>query len=368
MASLVPVQSSPLGANSGTEHQNCNEFSEFSLPDSFFNEPDLAHDSDLDLPIALRKGKRNTYPISQFVSYSNLSKGHNTFLTTLDNFFVPKNIQEALEDPNWKLAVMEEMRALEKNRTWEVVDQPKDKKVVGCKWVFTVKYKADGSVERYKARLVAKGFTQTHGVDYLETFAPVAKMNSIRILFSLAVTYDWPLQQLDIKNAFLNGILDEEVYMRLPPGFEVGPHKVCKLHRSLYGLKQSPRAWFERFGKTVKGFGFKQGQADHTLFYKKSSLGKVVILIVYVDDIIITGDDRDGIEDLKRKLALSFEIKDLGQVKYFLGMEIARSREGLFVNQRKYILDLLKETGMLGCRPAETPIDPNVKLRKVGED
>lgn len=172
--------------------------------------------------------------------------------------FVPRNVQEALNDLNWKLAVMEEMNALRRSGTWEIVDPPRGKKIVGCKWVFTIKCNADGSVERYKARLVAKGFTQTYGIDYQETFAPVAKINSIRILLSLAVNSDWPLHQLDVKNAFLIGDLKEEVFMSLPPGFEkrLGSDKVCRLKKSLYGLKQSPRAWFERFGKAVISYGF----------------------------------------------------------------------------------------------------------------
>ena len=238
---------------------------------------------------------------------------------------MPRNIQEAFDDPNWRLAVFDEMNALRKTGTWEIVDLPKDKKIVGCKWVFTVKCRADGSIDRYKARLVAKGFTQTYGIDYEETFAPVAKINSIRVLLSLAVNLNWPLQQLDVKNAFLNGDLDEEVFMSLPPGFEnkLGKGKVCRLRKSLYGLKQSPRAWFERFGKAVKKFGYCQSQADHTLFYKHLIQGKIAILIVYVDDIILTGSDSIELGELKKRLADEFEIKDLGNLKYFLGMEFA---------------------------------------------
>ena len=184
------------------------------------------------------------------------------------------------------------MRALEKNETWDEVDLPRGKTTVGCKWVFTVKYNSNGSLERYKARFVAKGFTQTYGIDYSETFSPVAKLNTVRVLLSIAVNLDWPLHQLDVKNAFLNGELAEEAYMDAPPGFsERFGSSVCRLKRSLYGLKRSPRGWFERFAKFVKGQGFTQGQADHTLFMKISSEGKIVVLIVYVDDIILTGDD-----------------------------------------------------------------------------
>ncbi|KAL5777605.1 hypothetical protein ACOSP7_010531 [Xanthoceras sorbifolium] len=328
--------------------------------------------SDLDIPIALRKGSRECtknprYPMAKYLSYEKLSHHHRAFSSKISHLIVPRSVQEALNDPHWKLAVMEEMNALRRSGTWEIVDLPKEKKTVGCKWVFTVKCRADGSIERYKARLVAKGFTQTYGIDYQETFAPVAKINSVRVLLSLAVNFNWPLHQLDVKNAFLNGDLEEEVFMSLPPGFEerLGPDKVCKLRKSLYGLKQSPRAWFERFGNVVKTCGYSQSQADHTMFYKHSKEGKIAILIVYVDDIVLTGDDTEELEKLKRKLAAAFEIKDLGPLKYFLGMEFARSKEGIFVNQRKYVLDLLGETGLLGCKPADTPIEPNLKLQTV---
>ena len=163
---------------------------------------------------------------------------------------------------------------------------------MGCKWVFTIKQNTDRSIETYKARLVAKGFTQTLGIDYQETFVPVAKMNSIKVLLSLAACFNWPLHQLDFKNAFLNGVLEEELFIRLPPEFENGRNKVCKLKNALYSLKQSPRAWFNRFGKIVKTYGYMQSQADHILFYKKSLTEKVSILIVYVDDIIVTGNDQ----------------------------------------------------------------------------
>lgn len=263
---------------------------------------------------------------------------------------IPKNVQEALTIPEWRKAIEEEMRALERNQTWEVTDLPKGKKTVGCKWVFTIKYNSNRTLEWYKARLVAKGFTQTCGIDYLETFAPVAKLNTVRVLLSMEVNLNWPLQQLDVKNAFLNGDLEEEVYMDSPPRFEEKfQSRICKLKKSLYGLKQSPRAWFEKFIKSVKGQGYAQAQSDHSMFFKHSKDGKIAVLIVYVDDIILTGDKLIEMERLKKSLASNFEIKDLGTLLYFLGMEVARSRKGLVVSQRKYVLDLLKETGMSGC-------------------
>ncbi|KAL0542592.1 hypothetical protein IC582_017662 [Cucumis melo] len=323
------------------------------------------YDPSLDIPIALRKGTRSCtkHPICNYVSYDNLSPQFRAFTANLDSTIIPKNIYTALECPEWKNAVMEEMKALEKNRTWEICALPKGHKTVGCKWVFSLKYKADGTLDRHKARLVAKGFTQTYGIDYSETFSPVAKLNTVRVLLSVAVNKDWPLYQLDVKNAFLNGDLVEEVYMSPPPGFEAQfGQEVCKLQKSLYGLKQSPRAWFDRFTTFVKSQGYSQGHSDHTLFTKASKTGKIAILIVYVDDIVLTGDDQTEISQLKQRMGDEFEIKDLGNLKYFLGMEVARSKEGISVSQRKYTLDLLTETGMLGCRPADTPIEFNCKL------
>ena len=184
---------------------------------------------DQDQPIAVRKGVRKCteHPISNFISFERLSPSHRAFVSELMNQIpVPQTVQEALRDENWRKAMGEEMLALEKNKTWDVVELPRGKQPVGCKWVFTVKYKADGSLERYKARLVAKGYTQTYGVDYQETFAPVAKMNTVRILLSLAAIFGWSLQQFDVKNAFLHGDLSEEIYMSPPPGVYEGSSRV----------------------------------------------------------------------------------------------------------------------------------------------
>uniref|UniRef100_A0A2N9FXX4 Integrase catalytic domain-containing protein n=1 Tax=Fagus sylvatica TaxID=28930 RepID=A0A2N9FXX4_FAGSY len=216
------------------------------------------------------------------------------------------SVEEALSDPEWAQAMQEELEALKKNNTW----------------------KTDGSIDRYKARLVAKGFTQTYGIDYLETFSPVAKLNTVRVLLSLAANLDWPLHQLDVKNAFLHGDLDEEVYMDIPPGYTGSAETkiVCKLERALYGLKQSPRAWFGRFSSAMRKYGYHQSNSDHTLFLKHRQ-SKVTALIVYVDDMIITGDDAEEISRLQEQLSTEFEMKNLGGLKYFLGIENHRLGE-----------------------------------------
>ncbi|KAM7491063.1 hypothetical protein LguiA_033984 [Lonicera macranthoides] len=364
----IPQQ--PQESNLEVDHNTHDDSSE--IPEgSSQNNTESTQSNQLDLPIALRKGvractKSPKYPISNFVSYKNISLSYSAFISCVSNIVIPNNVQEALNVPERREAVYEEMRALEKNATWEKVKLPEGKTVVGCKWIFTVKYNSDGSVERYKARLVAKGFTQTYGVDYSETFSPVAKLNTVRVLLSVAANLEWPLNQLDVKNAFLNGDLEEEVYMEPPPGFtkEFGT-KICKLKRSLYGLKQSPRAWFERLTKFLKGQGYNQGQSDHTLFTKTSTRNKLSVLIVYVDDMILTRDDVEEMSRLMQNLAREFEIKDLGDLRYFLGMEVARSKNGIVVSQRKYILDLLSETGMSGCKPSDTPIELGTKLGDV---
>lgn len=312
----------------------------------------------------MRKGTRSctNHPIYNFVSYGGLSPSHHAFVSNLDKIQVPSTIHEVLSVPEWKTAIWEEINALENNGTWVISELPPGKRHVGCKWIFTVTHNADGSVNRFKARLVAKGFTQSYGIDYQKTFAPVAKLNTVRVLLSLASNLDWPLYQLNVKNAFLNGDL-EEVYMKIPPGFDTSAtnNKVCKLKKSLYGLKQSLRAWFNKFTKAVKRFGYVQCQIDRTMFVKHSSSGKMAILIVYVDNIILTGDHDEEILKLNNFLAKEFEIKDLDNLKYFLGMEVARSKRGISVSQRKYVLDILKE-GMLGCKPTHTPMDSTIKV------
>ncbi|RVW48432.1 Retrovirus-related Pol polyprotein from transposon TNT 1-94 [Vitis vinifera] len=251
-----------------------------------------------------------------------------------------KSTHEALSHPGWRQAMVDEMAALHSNGTWDLVVLPSGKSTVGCRWVYAVKVGPDGQVDRLKAHC----------------FCPLASLHGCYV--------SWPLYQLDIKNAFLHGDLAEEVYMEQPPGFVAQGESglVCRLRRSLYGLKQSPRAWFSRFSSVVQEFGMLRSTADHSVFYHHNSLGQCIYLVVYMDDIVITGSDQDGIQKLKQHLFTHFQTKDLGKLKYFLGIEIAQSSSGVVLSQRKYALDILEETGMLDCKPVDTPMDPNVKL------
>ncbi|CAL9011071.1 unnamed protein product [Prunus brigantina] len=247
------------------------------------------------------------------------------------------------------------MKALEKNQTWTLETIPRGKKTIGCRWVFTIKHNADGSIERYKARLVVKGYTQTYGIDYEETFAPVAKLNTVRVLLSLAVNLDWPLHQFDVKNAFLHGELTKEVYMDIPPGYNTTQTgTVCKSRKALYGLKQSPRAWFGRFTMAMKNNGFKQCNSDHTMFLKHWK-GKVTTLIIYVDDMIITGNDKQEISQLQDYLATEFEMKDLdckpADTPIVQNHHLGEYLDQVPTNKERYQRKLLTE---LGYKPTST--------------
>ncbi|KAL0544378.1 hypothetical protein IC582_019492 [Cucumis melo] len=273
----------------------------------------------------------------------------------------PSSYKEASTNPLWKQAMDNELQALTKTHTWDYVDLPPGKKPIGCKWIFKIKTHSDGSIERYKARLVVKGYSQEYGIDYEETFAPVARMTSVRSLLAIAAAKQWPLLQMDVKNAFLNGTLSEEVYMKPPPGTTPPPQKVCLLRRALYGLKQAPRAWFATFSSTITQLGFTSSSHDSALFTRQTPNG-IVLLLLYVDDMIITGDDPQAISDLQCYLGKHFEMKDLGNLNYFLGLEISSSSSGYYLSQAKYASDLVNRSGITDSATFSTPLDPNVRL------
>jgi hypothetical protein len=244
----------------------------------------------------------------------------------------PTCFEEAIQKKEWADAMIEEYQSIMKNDVWEIVPRPKGKDVVSSKWLFKIKHVADGSIEKYKARFVARGFSQKEGIDYEEIFAPVARYTSIRTIIALAAKMKWKLHQMDVKTAFLNGVIEEEVYIEKPQGFEVEDWKshVCRLKKALYGLKQAPRAWYGRIDSFLSSLGFTKSKADSNLYFKIMD-NEPVILLLYVDDLFLTGEEK-LIAECKQRLAAEFEMKDLGLMHYFLGLEVWQSPERIFLN------------------------------------
>ncbi|RVW69562.1 Retrovirus-related Pol polyprotein from transposon RE2 [Vitis vinifera] len=296
------------------------------------------------------KGMRDKFPsvlLRDFVTHTVVAESPSPplrlhsipqFLAAIISSNDPKSFKEAMKDVGWQKSMHEEIRALEENGTWTLEPLPKGKRALGSQWVYRTKYFSNGDIERLKSRLVVLGNHQEAGIDYHETFSPVAKMTTVRAFLAIAASKNWELHQMDVHNAFLHGDLEEEVYMKLPPGFERSdPNLVCRLRKSLYGLKQAPRCWFAKLVTALKGY-------------------------VYVDDLIISGNDSAALKTFKAYLSDCFKMKDLGVLKYFLGIKVARSSAGLFLCQRKYTLDIVSEAGLLGAKPCGFPIEHNHRL------
>lgn len=229
--------------------------------------------------------------------------------------------------------------------------------MVGCKWVFRIKRKPDGSIDKFKARLVTKGFHQRPGVDFTENFSPVVKPTTIHLVLSIAISRGWPLCQFDVNNAFLHGSLTDEVFMKQPPGFvdKSCPSYVCKLHKSIYGLKQAPRTWYYALRTFMSSLGFACTKSDESLFVYKER-GITTYFMVYVDDLILTGSDSTFLSRVVTALRSTFSIKDLGFLSYFLGIKVLQRLDDCCLSQRKYVIDLLAKHNMLGCKPVQTPL------------
>ncbi|XP_074302849.1 uncharacterized protein LOC141636469 [Silene latifolia] len=275
----------------------------------------------------------------------------------------PYTFKQASQDQRWVAATDKEIQALEDNKTWDIVPLPEGHKAIGSKWIFKIKYKQDGSIERFKARLVAKWYSQVKDKDYTDTFSPVAKFTTVRTLLVVAAASSWNLHQLDINNAFLHGFLDKEVYMKPPEGYKVNPGHVCRLRRSLYGLKQASRQWNKELSKHLINIGVVQSRQDYSLFTRfNPATQSFLLVLVYVDDLIITGTSDSEIVSIKEGLDAAFSIKDLGFLRYFLGLEISRNHKGIMVTQRKYILDILSDLNMENCVPNSFPMPRGLKL------
>ncbi|KAK2375797.1 putative mitochondrial protein [Trifolium repens] len=305
------------------------------------------------------------YPLSSFHSLTQLSSSHKAFSMAITHCTEPQSYEEASKNEHWVTAMKLELEALDKNCTWKIVELPPHTKPIGCRWVYKVKHKADGTIERYKARVVAKGYNQVEEINYFETFSPVAKLTTVRTLLAVAAAKSWHLHQLDVNNAFLHGDLQEDVYMKIPDGVPCDkPGLVCKLEKSLYGLKQASRKWYEKLSALLIKEGYIQSTSDYSLFTLTKE-NTFTVLLVYVDDIILAGDSIAEFDKIKAVLDVAFKIKNLGQLKYFFGLEVAHSKQGITVSQRKYCLDMLKDSGFLGSKPASTPLDTSIKLHST---
>ena len=284
---------------------------------------------------------------------------------------VPASYEEAIRSPNsheWAQAMNEEMASLSANDTWSLESLPLGYKAIPCKWVFALKQHSDGSIDRYKARLVAKGFKQRHGIDFDEVYAPVSKHATLRALLALVANKDMECQQLDIKTAFLNGYLEETLYMQQPPGYHSGaPNTVCHLHKSLYGLRQASRAWHTRLKEELNKHGFTPSQADAGLFVLHECTP--VYILAYVDDLLIASESHASVNRVKTQIMSSFKARDLGEASYFLGMDIVRDRKKrtLILGQRKYARDVLSRFGMLDAKSNSLPAPANFRIQADGD-
>ncbi|WVY95774.1 hypothetical protein V8G54_027925 [Vigna mungo] len=254
------------------------------------------------------------------------------------------------------------------NQTWVLVPYQGQENIIDSKWVFKTKYKADGTIERRKARLVAKGFQQTVGLDYEETFSLVVKASTVRIILSIAVHLNWEVKQLDINNAFLNGYLKETVFMHQPEGFvdSIKPEHVCKLSKAIYGLKHAPRAWFDNLKNALLSWGFTNTKSDSSLFTLRGT-DHITFLLIYVDDIIVTGNNTKFLESFIKQLNVVFSLKDLGPLHYFLGIEVQRDAFGMYLKQSKYIGDILRKFKMENASSCPTPVVTGKQFTVEGE-
>jgi len=318
---------------------------------------------------------------SDDLPYESICPEYSAYLAATARSGDPSSFATAVKEELWCDAMNMELRALEDNKTWLLTPLPLGKKAIGCKWIFRTKFKSDGSVDKLKARLVAQGYSQQFGIDYDETFAPVAKMTTVRTLLTVAAIKQWCVNQMDVSNAFLHGDLQEEVYMALPQGYtsygcKITPQyaetegvirpkpgdMVCKLVKALYGLKQAPRQWFTKLTSALLAYGFQQSKADYTLFTKNCKNGDFLVILIYVDDMILAATNEGAMVKLKTYLHSKFHMKDMGVLSYFLGLEITSSSTGFFLCQRKYIQDLLVDMHMEYSKPLQLPLGSHIKL------
>nr|KYP73785.1 Retrovirus-related Pol polyprotein from transposon TNT 1-94 [Cajanus cajan] len=264
----------------------------------------------------------------------------------------PHSFEEGCTSLKWREAMNTEIKAIEKNNTWELVDPPEGVTPIGVKWIFKTKFNESDNIEKYKARLVAKGYAQRYGVDYMEVFAPVARLDTVRVLLALAAQGAWEVFQLDVISAFLHGELQEEVFVQQLVGFikKGKEDQIYRFKKALYGLKQAPRAWYSKIEAYFAKEQFERCSSEHTLFTKKDH-GNILIVSLYVDDLIFTGNSRNMCEEFKSSMKLEFDMTNLGKMRHFLGIEVIQSDDGIFICQRRYAREVLARFNMTDNNP-----------------
>eukprot|EP00253_Pinus_taeda_P035126 PITA_35126 len=302
----------------------------------------------------------------KFRSLSDIyDEGMNSLFALYCHVDDPIHFEDAIKDKKWIEAMDEEINAIERNKTWDLVELPKGKEVIGVKWVYKTKSNNEGKIERQKARLVVKGYKQQYGRDYDETFVPVERMETVRTVLSIAAQHKWKIYQMDVKSAFLNGVLKEEVYIEQPLGYEKKgqEHKVCRLKKALYGLKQAPRAWYSRIDSYLLENEFDKCEGEPTVYIKEKD-GKIFIVVLYVDDVIFSSNDDYLIKNFKSVMKEEFEMTDMGLLRYFLGIEVDKNENGIFISQARYVNEVLGKFNMQECKAAITPTVMGLKLSK----
>ncbi|GJW76447.1 ribonuclease H-like domain, reverse transcriptase, RNA-dependent DNA polymerase [Tanacetum coccineum] len=304
-------------------------------------------------------------PLRGYRTLSNLYENTEELLLAEDE---PKNYKEASNDQRWIEAMKVELDSINRNNTWELTTLPKGHKAIGLKWVFKTKRDANGNIIKHKARLVAKGYIQEHGIDFEEVFAPVARMETIRLLLAIAANNKWEVHHLDVKYAFLHGDLKEEVYVTQPEGFikREDNGKVYRLIKALYGLRQAPRAWNIKLDNTLKSLDFKKCALEQAI-YTKTSRDSTLLIGLYVDDLIITGTPKKEIDKFKAQMEEKFEMSDLELLAYYLGIEVTQTSGDISIKQTAYANKILKEAGMIDCNETLIPMDPGTRLTKITE-
>ncbi|GKC82739.1 zinc finger, CCHC-type containing protein [Tanacetum coccineum] len=273
---------------------------------------------------------------------------------------VPSEIPEPRKE-----AIDDEIGSIMENNTWVLSDLPPGCKPLGCQWIFKRKMKVDRTIDKFKAQLVIQGFKQKEGIDYFDTYTRVARITTIRLLLALAATHNLVIHQMDVKTTFLNGDLDEEVYMKQPEGFVMpgNEHKACKLVKSLYGLKQAPKQWHQKFDEVVLFSGFHLNQSDKCVYSKFDNSGKGVIICLYVDDMLIFRTNQNQVDKTKKFLSSKFSMKDMGEADVILGIKIKCENKGIVITKSYYIEKILKKFNREDCSSVSTPIDPVEKLK-----